>query len=141
MQRVDAAVWRDAVSAAIADGHSRFVTLMAIDDDGLCVWLRLRNAAGQDRELSVAAADGVPTLIDLLPDVAWCEREAAEMFGIEFAGHDTKPLVLAAGATPPMPKSVLLDARQSIPWPGEKEPGGVTARRRALPPGVAGGTR
>lgn len=141
MQRVDATVWRDAVSAAIADGHSRFVTLMAIDDDGLEVWLRLRNDAGEDRVLSVAAADGVPTLIDLLPNVAWCEREAAEMFGVEFTGHATRPLILAAGTTPPMSKSVLLQARQSTPWPGEKEPGGVTARRRALPPGVAGGTR
>jgi len=125
----------------MADGYDCFVTLMAIDDDGLQVWLRLRNADGEDRVLATPADDGVPTLAELLPDAAWCEREAAEMFGVTFIGHATAPLLLAGGVNPPMPKSVLLESRQSTPWPGEKEPGGVTARRRALPPGVEGGAR
>ena len=140
MQRVDVLQWRDAVAAAMTSGYDRFVTLMAIDDDGLFVWLRLRNASGDDVVLATAA-EGVPTLIDIIPGVAWCEREAAEMFGIAFIGHETAPLLLAAGTEPPMPKHELLDMRQSTPWPGEKDPGGVTARRRTLPPGVAGGAR
>lgn len=140
MQRVEPAGWREAVVAEQSAGFTTFVTLMAIDDDGISVWLRLRNAEGEDTVLATAA-DGVPSIVDLLPDASWCEREAAEMFGITFAGHDTRPLLLAAGSTPPMPKGALLAARQTTPWPGEKDPGGTTPRRRTLPPGVAGGAR
>lgn len=140
MQRVDATQWRDAVAAAMTSGYDRFVTLMAIDDDGVHVWLRLRNASGDDAVFATAA-EGVSTLVDMIPEVAWCEREAAEMFGITFIGHGTAPLLLALGAKPPMPKHALLEMRQSTPWPGEKDPGGVTARRRTLPPGVAGSAR
>ena len=134
--RVDPTSWHSAVHAAMADGRASFVTLMGIDDDGVQVWLRLRNADGSDVVLSVDASHGIDTIIDLLPDAAWCEREAAEMFGIAFLGHDTRPLLLPAGAGAPMRKGHLLDARQHTPWPGEKEPGGVAARRRQLPPGV-----
>lgn len=140
MQRVEPMQWHAAVGATVAAGFSQFVTLMAMDDDGLEVRLRLRNAAGEDAALLVVA-DGLPTIVDLVPAAAWCEREAAEMFGITFAGHATAPLLLAAGTEPPMRRSVLLDARQSTPWPGEKEPGGATTRRRTLPPGVSGGAR
>jgi NADH-quinone oxidoreductase subunit C len=113
---------------------------MAIDDDGVSVALRLRNAKGEDTVFTTGA-DGVGTIVDLFPEAAWYEREAAEMFGITFIGHATQPLLLAADTTPPMPKSRLLESRQATPWPGEKDPGGVTARRRTLPPGVAGGMR
>lgn len=140
MQRVDAAEWHDLVARTIADGYVGFVTLTGVDDDGLQVWLRLRNAAGDDRVLSVAS-ESVPTIIDLLPDAAWYERETAEMFGVEFVGHDTKPLLLtAASPRTPLRKDVYLDARNETGWPGGKEPGESgdrpPSRRRLLPPGV-----
>lgn len=134
MQRVEPAQWHQAVAAALADGHDRFVTLMALD--GPEVWLRLRDAEGADRVLAVSACNGLATVIDLLPDAAWYEREAAEMFGIHFHGHVTAPLLLAPDSRPALVRDALLGARQETPWPGEKEPGGTLPRRRQRPPGV-----
>lgn len=136
MQRVDPADWKQVVAASVADGYDQFVTLMALDLDGVEVWLRLRNAAGVDRVLAAKAIAGVSTVIDLLPEAAWYEREAAEMYGIDFHGHATEHLLVAPGSGPVLARSRLLDARQSTPWPGEKEPGGAVPRRRQRPPGV-----
>lgn len=140
MRRVEAERWHAAVAGAIADGYDGFVTLTGVDDDGVQVWLRLRNAAGDERVLSVAA-ESVPTIIDLLPDAAWFERETAEMFGVEFVGHDTTPLLLGPDSPrAPLRKDVYLDARNTTTWPGGKEPGESgdrpPSRRRMLPPGV-----
>ena len=136
MRTVDPKEWHNAVSASIADGYAQFVTLMGIDDDGVQVWLRLRNDQAEDLVLAADASRGLDTLIDLLPDCTWYEREAAEMFGIRFHGHDTQPLLRPAGSPPWMLKSQLLEPRNTTPWPGEKDPGGATPRRRSLPPGV-----
>ena len=141
MQRVDTARWRDAVSEQMSAGYASLVTFMAIDDDGLQVWIRLRDASGSDAVIATDAAARVPTLRTLIPAVAWYEREAAELFGISFVDHPTVPLLLAPESRPTMRKSAHSEARQSTPWPGELEPGGVAARRRILPPGVVGGGR
>lgn len=114
---------------------------MGLDDDGVEVWLRLRNAAGEDVVLRVRASTAIPTLRRLLPDIDWYEREIADMFGVRFGGRDAAPLLLAAGAAPTMRREQLLRARQATPWPGEKDPGGTTPRRRTLPPGVIGGAQ
>lgn len=140
MQRIEPTAWHDTVRDVMRAGNSSFVTLIGLDDDGLHVLLRLRDVAGgapaDDVVLAVRADDGVDTVTDLLPEAAWYEREAAEMFGIRFNGHDTHPLLLPAGTPPPMRKDAWLEPRQSTPWPGEKDPGGATPRRRTLPPGV-----
>ena len=136
MPRLDAAAWRTSVAAAMADGYTQFVTLMAVEFEGVEIWLRLRRSGGTDIVLTTGVDDGIDSLIGLLPQAAWYEREAAETFGVGFRGHDTAPLLLTAGSAPTMRRDALLDARQDTPWPGEKEPGGITARRRQLPPGV-----
>ncbi len=136
MPRVETPDWLVAVRSATAAGFTNFVTLMAVDDDGLALWLRLRNPAGEALVLRTAAGDAVPSLIGLLPQAAWYEREAAEGFGITFLDHGTAPLLLPANALPTMPTGSLLASRQLTPWPGEKEPGGAATRRRQLPPGV-----
>lgn len=141
MQRVDPSQWLPAVTDALARGFTGFVTLLGIDDDGLQVWLRLRNTDGEDLVLATSATGPLPSIVGVLPAAGWCQREAAETFGITFSGDASAPLILAAGSEPTMRKSTLLAARQVTPWPGEKEPGGVTARRRTLPPGVDGGAR
>jgi NADH-quinone oxidoreductase subunit C len=141
MPRVEADRWHAEVAAALAAGFTNFVTLMAIDDAGLAVWLRLRNAQGVDLVLAATVEHGVATITDLLPAASWHEREAAEMFGINFRGHELQPLILQGDANALMQKAALLSARQDTAWPGEKDPGGVTARRRTLPPGVDGGGR
>lgn len=141
MQRIDAAVWPDAVATCIAEGFSHFVTLMAVDEEAVTVWLRLRNADGVDVTLTVDASTALASITGFFAEASWYEREAAEMYGIQFGGQVAEPLLLPANSAPPMLKSSLLPTRQDTAWPGEKEPGGVTARRRTLPPGVAGGSQ
>lgn len=141
MQRVESPEWLGVVESALVDGFTTFVTLMGIDDNGVQLWLRLADSGGAHRVFAVDASVAVPTLVGLLPDADWPEREAAEMFGIEFTGREMPPLLRGAASAPVMRKSELLDARQVTPWPGEKDPGGTTPRRRTLPPGVAGGAR
>ena len=140
MQHVEPADWHATVVALIADGYNRFVTLTGVDSDGVQVWLRLRNAAGADAVIATTT-ERVDTIIDVLPDAAWAERETAEMFGVVFVGHDTAPLLLPPDApSAPLRKTLLLDARNTVPWPGGKEPGESgdrpPSRRRLLPPGV-----
>lgn len=142
MRRLEPQQWLDAVQGAVAGGHSTFVTLMGVDVDGeVQLWLRLRAAERPDAVLCVAAATALPSLVPLFAEADWAEREAAETFGIAFTGRVIDSLLLAQGAAPTMRKDVLLEPRQSTPWPGEKDPGGTTPRRRTLPPGVAGGAR
>lgn len=138
--RVESSTWHDVVTTAIADGYSSFITYTAVDDDGVQLWLRLRSAAGDDRVLSTAS-DIVDSIIDIIPQASWYEREIAEMFGTRFTGHDTTPLLLDAGSpTTPLRKDVYLAARNETVWPGGKEPGESgdrpPSRRRLLPPGV-----
>jgi NADH-quinone oxidoreductase subunit C len=88
------------------------------------------------------------TLVDVYPGAAWHEREAHEMFGIEFQGHPgLTPLLLPAGFQGhPLRKDFVLTARVVKPWPGTVEPGerrgsgspaSPTERRAPLrPPGV-----
>ena len=137
MKPCDASVWRDTVLDAVAEGWSEFVTLMALDGDDVQLWLRLRNSVGGDRVLVVSCAEPVPSIADVLPAASWPEREANDLFGVVFQVSGMRPL-LRSGDDAPMRKARLLPARQSTPWPGEKEPGGVAARRRLLPPGVVG---
>lgn len=71
----------------------------------------------------------------------WHERETAELFGVEFAGHPNPlPLLLPAGfAGYPLRKDSPLVARTQTPWPGASDPSDGTAGRpgrRRLPPGV-----
>jgi NADH-quinone oxidoreductase subunit C len=75
---------------------------------------------------------------------SWCEREAAEMFGVRFIGlGDARPLLLRASlGEPPLRKSSALVARAIRDWPGaagstdDGRQGGNPSRRRQLPPGV-----
>lgn len=88
----------------------------------------------------------LPSLTDVWAGAAWPEREAAEMAGIDVAGHpDLRPLLLAVGAgLRPLRKDALLVARAVRPWPGHLEPGetadsaGSTGagRRGATAPGL-----
>ena len=84
----------------------------------------------------------VTTLTGVWAGAAWHERHTAELFGIGFAGHPgLTRLLLPDHVTTPLRKDVLLERRQTTPWPGRKEPGESESdsprRRRLLPPGVA----
>ncbi len=63
----------------------------------------------------------VDSLVDVYAGANWHEREAAEMFGIDFVGHpDLDKLYLPDGFEGfPLRKSFPLLSREVKPWPGK----------------------
>lgn len=144
--------WVATAAAALAEGHSFFDLLTAVDrdEDGFEVVLRLWHPARRTGAVLLTRCPRddarVPSLVAVLPGAAWHERATAEMFGIAFDGHDTTPLLLPAGfGAHPLRKDFVLAARAARRWPGAKEPGESDAdlaaprRRRLAPPGVPAG--
>ena len=87
--------YRNAVAAALADGW-RFGSLYATTDHGgPVVRALLTSPAGDFRIESVDASGGaVPTIVDIAPAAGWDEREAHDLCGIGFDGHEPlRPLV------------------------------------------------
>jgi NADH-quinone oxidoreductase subunit C len=141
--------WPNRVAEAVAAGHAFFDVLTAVDrgEDGFEVVLRLWDP---DRRTAALLATRcpredawVPTVLPVLPGAGWHERAAAELFGIDFQGHETAPLLLPADfGAHPLRKDFVLAARVAKRWPGAKEPGESDAdlaaprRRRLQPPGV-----
>ena len=75
---------------------------------------------------------GCDSIRDLFAGAAWHEREAAELFGVEFVGGDRRRLLLGPDFDgTPLRKDEVLAARTGLTWPGAKEPGETDARRRA----------
>ena len=146
---VPAAGWREAVGAALAEGFTFFEWLGAVDEVGrsdvlrVVVVLRHPGRPAETRRLSTEVpreGGELDSLRDLVAGAGWHEREAAEMFGLTFAGGDPRRLLLGPdfeGA--PLRKDAVLGARTALAWPGAKEPGESAAspsRRRMVPPGV-----
>jgi NADH-quinone oxidoreductase subunit C len=104
----------------------------------------LRTRVAKDAEQGATLA----SVVGVYRGAAWHEREAFEMFGIEFTGHEgLRPLLLPDGFEGhPLRKDFVLASRVAKAWPGAKEPGesehqaaaGSPGRRRMLPPGVPG---
>jgi Ni,Fe-hydrogenase III large subunit len=87
------ASYRDRVAAALADGW-RFGGLHAATD-GTGVRVLLTAADGSTRLEHAATTDGrVPSIVDLAPAAGWDEREAHDLYGVSFTGHEPlRPLV------------------------------------------------
>jgi Ni,Fe-hydrogenase III large subunit len=87
------AAYRTAVAEALTDGW-RFAGLHATAGGAL---VRTAFAApdGSIRLESVEAQDArVPSIVDLVPAAGWDEREAADLYGLGFDGHEPlRPLV------------------------------------------------
>ncbi len=84
--------YRSRIAEALAGGW-RFASLHAVD--GGAVRTLLVDADGAVRVENTAAEDGaVPTIVDLAPAAGWDEREAADLYGLRFDGHEPlRPLV------------------------------------------------
>lgn len=65
-------------------------------------------------------APSISSLVDVYAGANWHEREAAEMFGIEFVGHPNpiKLYLPDAFIGNPLRKSYPLLSREVKPWPG-----------------------
>ena len=85
--------YRDRVAAALGDGW-RFAGLHATSD-GAFVRTLLAAPDGSTRLETVEADDGrVPSIVDLAPAAGWDEREAHDLQGVRFAGHEPlRPLI------------------------------------------------
>jgi Ni,Fe-hydrogenase III large subunit len=89
-----AASYRAVVEDALAAGW-RFAGLHATAQ-GALVRAALVDAGGRLRLESVLVDQNVsvPTIVDLAPSAGWDEREAHDLFGVRFAGHEPmRPLV------------------------------------------------
>jgi Ni,Fe-hydrogenase III large subunit len=104
---VSAAEYRARVTQACADG-ARFGTLYAGREGAQPVVrtvLRLPGGALRTETVAVSG-DRVPSLVDLMPAAEWAEREAHDLYGVAFDGHEPmRPLVehtpeLASWTTP-----------------------------------------
>ena len=87
------ASYRERVGAALAEG-ARFAGLHATSD-GALVRTLVADQDGTTRLETVAAEEGVaPSIVDLAPAAGWDEREAHDLQGIRFAGHEPlRPLI------------------------------------------------
>ena len=89
--------YRERVAAALAGGwrfaglhassHGAVVRALLADRDGA---LRLEDA--------VAEGGAVPSIVDLVPAAGWDEREAADLYGLVFEGHNPLRPLLDHGA-------------------------------------------
>jgi Ni,Fe-hydrogenase III large subunit len=84
---VRAESYRERIEAALGDGW-RFAGLHA-SSDGTLVRALLAGAKGATRLETVATDEGTaPSIVDLAPAAGWDEREAHDLHGVEFAGHE-----------------------------------------------------
>ena len=127
-------------------GCDFFDWLTGVDelDAGVAVLAHVYSLAGRHHLLLRTVLAGEPRLASaagIYRGAAWHERETHEMFGIDFDGHPgPAPLLLPDGFEGhPLRKDFVLAARVAKQWPGEKEPGGASPRRRVRPPGVPEG--
>ncbi len=83
--------YRSRIAAALDEGH-RFAGLYATGGN---VRAMLVTPDGALRLDTVAVEDGrVPTIVDLTAAAGWDEREAADLYGVSFDGHEPlRPLV------------------------------------------------
>ena len=94
-QHRSGSAYREAIAGALADGW-RFASLHATaHDEGSVVRTLLSSPEGDLRIESAPAATGsVPTIVDLCPAAGWDEREAHDLYGVGFDGHEPlRPLV------------------------------------------------
>jgi NADH-quinone oxidoreductase subunit C len=158
--------WPAAVEQARADGFTFFDWLGVEDQIGrsdtlrVVLGLRRLDRPGEMALLGVELPRAAPSLASIrgiFAGAAWHEREAAELFGVEFVGGQQGRLLLGSDFVgTPLRKDEVLAARTGVSWPGAKEPGESDLRpelvegrdprtstssvhdprRRLVPPGV-----
>jgi Ni,Fe-hydrogenase III large subunit len=92
---VDGERYRALVRDALANGWAAGGLHASIGRDGPVVRALLVSDEGQQRLVTTAVEGGhAPTLVDLAPALGWDEREAHDLHGVTFAGHEPlRPLV------------------------------------------------
>jgi Ni,Fe-hydrogenase III large subunit len=98
---VGASGLRDVCVRALADGE-RFCGAFADGSGSGRRWHALFARGATTRVLTVLPAGGeLPSIVDLVPAAEWDEREAHDLYGLEFRGHEPlRPLVSHPPDTP-----------------------------------------
>ncbi len=92
---VPPAIWRAEVGAALSAGH-RLLDLYSTPNHGLRAMVLA--TSGQLTVFMTEAPSGVETLVDLAPCAQWPEREAHDLHGVRFDGHEPlRPLLMHTG--------------------------------------------
>lgn len=91
---VEPAAWRDACRAEVERGGC-FCGAYATAGEGAPRWNAMFATGAGTRVLRVSAPGGaVPTLVDAIEAAGWDEREAHDLYGLRFDGHEPmRPLV------------------------------------------------
>ncbi|MGD9734034.1 MAG: NADH-quinone oxidoreductase subunit C [Solirubrobacterales bacterium] len=91
---VPATEWRDACAGALADG-GRFCGAYAAGPASSRCWRALFARGSATSVVSTApGGEELPSIVDLLPAAEWDEREAHDLYGLRFSGHEPlRPLI------------------------------------------------
>lgn len=110
----------DKLTNPVEERYELLAALGDLNDGHLVIF-----STNLDRERPV-----VDSLTGVFPGANWHEREAAEMFGIDFRGHpQLQKLYLPEGFVGhPLRKSFPLLAREVKPWPGMVDVEGMPGR-------------
>ncbi len=97
---VAASEWRQACAGALAAGE-RFCGAFADRSGSQKRWHALFAEGADTRVLTARAGRGeLPSIVDLIPAAAWDEREAHDLYGLRFDGHQPlRPLVVHPAET------------------------------------------
>ncbi|MFT7475950.1 MAG: NADH-quinone oxidoreductase subunit C [Verrucomicrobiales bacterium] len=101
------------IETGYAGGDTRFQVFARVND--------IQNARAVTIKVDLPDDDlSLNTWIPVYPGANWHEREAREMFGIDFTGHPNPRHLYLPGAFEgfPMRKDFALLARRIKPWPG-----------------------
>ncbi len=98
---VDRSGWRDACRRALGNGE-RFCGAYAAGSGSQRHWSALFARGSRTRILTTLLdGDDPPTIVDLVPAAEWDEREAHDIYGLRFGGHEPlRPLVAHPLDTP-----------------------------------------
>lgn len=128
-------LWLTQFTAEFERGLTYFDFLTAYESAaGLCVVACVVDPLSTSRALYVTVLSTsleLSSLTGRYPGATWHEREAAEMFGLQFIGlDDARPLLRREpSGRPPLLKSSVLAARAVTAWPGAAEPDPLDGRR------------
>ena len=88
IERVKASEWRSTVERALKDGQ-RFAGAWATERGAVLGWRALLVGPRGPRALSCDPPGGeIDTVADLTPAANWDEREAHDLYGLQFTGHE-----------------------------------------------------
>jgi Ni,Fe-hydrogenase III large subunit len=103
VERMDVAVadWHEACAAELAGG-GRFCGAFADRSGSRGRWHALFAHGANTRILTTfPAGDELPSIVELVPAAEWDEREAHDLYGLRFRGHEPlRPLIAHPSDTP-----------------------------------------